>query len=118
LFQINTTPGERFTINQLIHAPTTTHQDNIKRDFPAAVTGAAGASIAGTAALIGLSTIAHAAKVPQKAVKYQDTPKVDQRCDNCLKRLHPARPSMAPFLRRAGASSATRNPHRFQRSPS
>jgi len=24
-----------------------------------------------------------AAKMPQKAVKYQDTPKGDQRCDNC-----------------------------------
>lgn len=82
------------------------------------LTGAAGASIAGTAVLIGSSTTAHAAKVPQKAVKYQDTPKGDQRCDNCLKRLHPARPSMAPFLRRAGASSMPRNPHRFQRSPS
>jgi len=47
------------------------------------LTGATGASIAGTAALIGSSTTAHAAKVPQKAVKYQDTPKGDQRCDNC-----------------------------------
>jgi hypothetical protein len=45
--------------------------------------GATGASIAGTASIIGTSTSAHAAKVPQKAVKYQDTPKGDQRCDNC-----------------------------------
>ncbi|SIO30257.1 High potential iron-sulfur protein [Bradyrhizobium erythrophlei] len=37
---------------------------------------AAGASITGAAA-------AQAAKVPQKIVKYQDTPKGEQRCDNC-----------------------------------
>ena len=38
--------------------------------------GAAGASITGAAA-------AQVAKVPQKFVKYQDTPKGEQRCDNC-----------------------------------
>jgi hypothetical protein len=39
--------------------------------------GAAGASIAGV-------SVAHAqAKTPQKTVKYQDTPKGDQRCENC-----------------------------------
>ena len=43
----------------------------------------AAAPIAGTAAIIGTSTAAQAAKVPQKAVKYQDTPKGEQRCDNC-----------------------------------
>ncbi len=47
------------------------------------LTRAAGASIAGTAALIGSSSTALAAKVPQKAVKYQDTPKGDQNCGNC-----------------------------------
>jgi High potential iron-sulfur protein len=45
--------------------------------------GTAGASIAGATAVIGTSTPAQAAKVPQKVVKYQDTPKGDQRCDNC-----------------------------------
>jgi hypothetical protein len=45
--------------------------------------GAAGASIAGATAVIGTSTPAHAAKVSQKIVKYQDTPKGEQRCDNC-----------------------------------
>jgi High potential iron-sulfur protein len=45
--------------------------------------GAAGASITGAAAVIMTSTAAQAAKVPQKAVKYQDTPKGEQRCDNC-----------------------------------
>ena len=43
--------------------------------------GAAGA-VAGVAAVIGASTPAQA-KAAQKAVKYQDTPKGDQRCDNC-----------------------------------
>src|ERR1700730_11512639 len=36
--------------------------------------GATGASISGTTAIIGTSTPAQAAKVPQKIVKYQDTP--------------------------------------------
>ena len=45
--------------------------------------GAAGASITGATAVIGTSTPAQAAKAPQKVVKYQDTPKGEQRCDNC-----------------------------------
>jgi hypothetical protein len=45
--------------------------------------GAAGSSIAGATAVIGTSTPAQAAKVSQKIVKYQDTPKGEQRCDNC-----------------------------------
>jgi High potential iron-sulfur protein len=44
---------------------------------------AAGSSIAGATAVIGTSTSAQAAKVSQKIVKYQDTPKGEQRCDNC-----------------------------------
>jgi hypothetical protein len=44
---------------------------------------AAGASIAGGTAVIGTSTPAQATKAPQKVVKYQDTPKGEQRCDNC-----------------------------------
>ena len=44
--------------------------------------GAAGA-ITGAAAIVGASTPAQAAKAPQKTVKYQDTPKGEQRCDNC-----------------------------------
>jgi hypothetical protein len=43
---------------------------------------AAGASLAGTAAVIGTSP-ARAAGLSQKAVKYQGSPKGDQRCDNC-----------------------------------
>jgi high potential iron-sulfur protein len=45
--------------------------------------GAAGASITGAAAVTGTSAAAQAAKVSQKIVKYQDTPKGEQRCDNC-----------------------------------
>jgi hypothetical protein len=44
---------------------------------------AEGASIAGGIAVIGTSTPAQATKAPQKVVKYQDTPKGEQRCDNC-----------------------------------
>ena len=44
---------------------------------------AAGASVTGAAAVIGTSTPAQAAKVSQQVVKYQDTPKGEQRCDNC-----------------------------------
>jgi hypothetical protein len=47
------------------------------------LTIAVGVPIAGAAAAIGSSTPAQAAKVPQKTVKYQDTPKGEQRCDNC-----------------------------------
>ncbi len=45
--------------------------------------GVAGASVT-AAAIIGASTPAQAAKVSQKIVKYQDTPKGEQRCENCL----------------------------------
>ena len=46
--------------------------------------GAAGASVTGAAAVIGTSTPAQAAKASQQSVKYQDTPKGELRCDNCL----------------------------------
>jgi hypothetical protein len=46
--------------------------------------GAGGASIAGAASLIAVSTPAQAAKASQKVVKYQDTPKEEQRCENCV----------------------------------
>jgi High potential iron-sulfur protein len=45
--------------------------------------GATAVLIAGAASVIGSSTPALAAKAPQKAVKYQDTPKGEQRCENC-----------------------------------
>ena len=44
--------------------------------------GAAG-TVACVTAMVGTSTPAQAAKAPQKAVKYQDTPKGERRCDNC-----------------------------------
>ncbi len=46
--------------------------------------GAAGASVTGVAEIIGVSpAVAQAAKMSQKDVKYQDTPKGEQRCENC-----------------------------------
>ena len=46
--------------------------------------GATGASIASAASVIVVSTPAQAAKVSQKIVKYQDTPKGQQSCENCV----------------------------------
>ena len=45
--------------------------------------GAVGTSITSATVVIGTSTASQAAKVSQKIVKYQDTPKGEQRCDNC-----------------------------------
>lgn len=55
-----------------------------RRQVLAIAAGAAGASVTSAAAVIGTSTAAQAAKVSQKIVKYQDTPKGEQRCDNCV----------------------------------
>ena len=46
--------------------------------------GATGASIASAASVIAVSTPAQAAKVSQKIVKYQATPKGQQSCENCV----------------------------------
>jgi hypothetical protein len=54
-----------------------------RRQILTIAAGAAGASITGATVVIGTSTVAQAAKVSQKIVKYQDTPKGEQRCDNC-----------------------------------
>jgi hypothetical protein len=54
-----------------------------RRQMLTIAAGAAGSSIAGMATIIGTSTPAQAAKMSQQAVKYQDTPKGEQRCDNC-----------------------------------
>ena len=40
-------------------------------------------AIGASAAAATIATPAHAAKVSQKVVKYQDTPKGELRCDNC-----------------------------------
>jgi High potential iron-sulfur protein len=37
----------------------------------------------GTAAVVGTPAAAQAAHISQKVVKYQNTPKGEQRCDNC-----------------------------------
>ena len=47
------------------------------------LTIAAGASVTSAAVVISTSTPAQAAKASQKIVKYQDTPKGEQRCENC-----------------------------------
>ena len=54
-----------------------------RRQILTIAAGAAGSSIAGATAVIGTSAAAQAAKASQKIVKYQDTPKGEQRCDNC-----------------------------------
>ena len=53
-----------------------------RRQVLTVAAGAAG-TVAGVTAMVGASTPARAAKAPQKAVKYQDTPKGEQRCENC-----------------------------------
>ena len=58
-------------------------QRSSRRHVLAIAATAAGASITSAIAVIGTSTPAQAAKAPQKVVKYQDTPKGEQRCDNC-----------------------------------
>jgi High potential iron-sulfur protein len=54
-----------------------------RRQVLTVAAGAAG-TVAGVTAVVGTSTPAQAAKASQKAVKYQDTPKGEQRCDNCV----------------------------------
>jgi hypothetical protein len=60
----------------------TTSQGISRRRVLTIAAGAAGMSVTGAATVIGTST-AQAAKASQKIVKYQDTPKGEQRCDNC-----------------------------------
>jgi hypothetical protein len=55
-----------------------------RREALTIAAGVAGASVASAAAVVGTSTPAQAAKASQKIVKYQDTPKGDQRCENCV----------------------------------
>jgi hypothetical protein len=55
----------------------------ISRRHVLTIAAGTAASIAGATAVIATSTAAQAAKVSQKLVKYQDTPKGEQRCDNC-----------------------------------
>jgi High potential iron-sulfur protein len=60
-----------------------TDSSKITRRRVLTVAAAAAGTVAGVTAMVGIATPAHAAKAPQKAVKYQDTPKGEQRCDNC-----------------------------------
>ena len=60
-----------------------TESSGISRRRMLTVAAGAAGTVAGVAAIVGASTSAHAAKAPQKAVKYQDTPKGEARCDNC-----------------------------------
>jgi hypothetical protein len=55
-----------------------------RRNVLTIAAGAAGASVASAAAVVAISTPAQAAKASQKIVKYQDTPKGEQRCENCV----------------------------------
>ena len=75
------------------------------------LTIAAGASVTSATAVIGSSTPAQAAKVPQKMVKYQDTPKGKQRCEYCVQFEAPStyKPSIELLLRKDGARSVRRN---------
>jgi len=69
------------------HSRTTCHE-RITRNFPAAGFDHRGRRCRGISHRrgngIGISTPAQAAKVSQQAAKYQDTPKGEQRCENCV----------------------------------
>jgi hypothetical protein len=60
-----------------------TESSGISRRRVLTVSAGAAGAITGMAAIVGASMPAQAAKAPQKVVKYQDTPKGEQRCDNC-----------------------------------
>jgi hypothetical protein len=79
--------GKRFTMTLLIWPLTAgqramTGSQGISRRQVLTIAG--GASVTSAAAIIGTSTPAQAAKASQKIVKYQDTPKGEQRCENCM----------------------------------
>jgi hypothetical protein len=59
-----------------------TGSTTISRRQVLSTAGAGGASITSTAAMIGTSA-AQAARMSQKAAKYQQAPKGEQRCENC-----------------------------------
>ncbi|MGA8900882.1 high-potential iron-sulfur protein [Bradyrhizobium sp.] len=59
-----------------------TDESKVSRRHVLTVAAGVAGAVTG-AAVIGTTTPARAAKAPQKAVKYQDTPKGDQSCENC-----------------------------------
>jgi hypothetical protein len=61
-----------------------TESSGISRRQVLTVAAGAAGTVTGVAAIVGVSTAAQAAKTSQKTVKYQDTPKGEQRCDNCI----------------------------------
>ena len=87
LLQIKAVACETIRRWTFIHltSRTVTMKDSSKISRRRVLTVAAGAAgtVAGVTAMVGTSTPAQAAKASQKAVKYQDTPKGEQRCDNC-----------------------------------
>jgi hypothetical protein len=87
LLQIKALPCETIHRWTFIHltSRTVTMKDSSKISRRRVLTVAAGAAgtVAGVTAMVGTSTPAQAAKASQKAVKYQDSPKGEQRCDNC-----------------------------------
>lgn len=58
------------------------NKDGISRRTVLTVGAGAAGVVAGVAAIAG--AMPAQAKAPQKLVKYQDMPKEDQRCDNCV----------------------------------
>ena len=76
------------------------------------------AAAAGVAVLFGLVTEA-AAKMSQKSVDYQDTPKNDQECSNCSLFQEPnsCTISTARSVRRVGVNSGPKSQAERERSP-
>ena len=60
-----------------------TESNGISRRRMLTVAAGAAGVVTSVAAVVVASTTAQAAKVSQTAVKYQDTPKGEQRCDTC-----------------------------------
>jgi High potential iron-sulfur protein len=60
-----------------------TESNGISRRRMLTVAAGAAGVVTSVAAVVVASTTAQAAKVSQTAVKYQDMPKGEQRCENC-----------------------------------
>jgi hypothetical protein len=71
------------TIHYQSRTASMTESSGISRRRVLTVAAGAAGAITAVSAIVGASTPAQAAKAPQKAVKYQDTPKGEARCDNC-----------------------------------
>jgi High potential iron-sulfur protein len=60
-----------------------TGSNKISRRYVLTAAAEAAVGVVAGAAIVTSPMPAHAAKAPQKGVKYQDTPKGDQSCANC-----------------------------------